>query len=397
MHHPAKRSYDERPLLVFWEMTKACPLACAHCRAHAQHTSLPGEMSHEESKRFLRDLKGFGSPSPILVLTGGDPLSRPDLIPLLEQAHEQGTKVALAPAVSSALGGPILDTIHALGVNAISISLDGATAQTHEGIRQVPGHFQRTLDALAELVQKGFMVQVNTTVMRRNAEELADIAVLLKKLGVHVWEVFFLVHVGRGIEVAEVSAAECEDVSHFLFEAARYGFIVRTVEGPFFRRVVTWRIDAPEGEEPKARFGLGPLYDRLTQTLFGALGPPPAPPKATSAGTRDGNGILFVAHDGEVWPAGFLPLPLGDVRKTNVVDIYREHELLRAIRRAEFKGRCGACEFREICGGSRSRAYAAFGDALAEDPACAYVPAHSAPTPPEGTGPKRKLHLPVSE
>ncbi|MFT3773065.1 MAG: TIGR04053 family radical SAM/SPASM domain-containing protein [Minicystis sp.] len=390
MHHPVARTYDERPLLIFWEMTKACPLACAHCRAHAQHSAMPGELTTAEGERFLDDVVGFGSPSPILVLTGGDPLARPDFFHLLSYAHDRGVKVALAPAVSASLAGERLDRIKQLGVNAISISLDGATAATHEGIRQVPGHFQQTLDKLGELVARGFMVQVNTTVMRRNAEELGDVAVLLKKLGVHVWEVFFLVHVGRGTAVEELTAPECEDVAHFLFDAARYGFVVRTVEGPFFRRVVTWRADAGPDVDPRSRFGLGPLYGRLSARLVSGLGAPMLNPKATSAGTRDGNGILFVAHDGGVCPAGFLPLSLGNVKERNVVDLYRNEPILQAIRRAEFKGRCGACEMREICGGSRSRAFAAFGDALAEDPACAYVPAGTAAARPG-------VHLTITE
>ena len=390
MLHPAAKSYDERPLLLFWEMTKACPLACAHCRAHAQHSAMPGEMTTDEGKRFLDDVAGFGSPSPILVLTGGDPLARPDFFTLLEHAHTLGLTVALAPAVSASLAGDNLDRIKQLGINAISISLDGASAATHEGIRQVPGHFQQTIDKLGELVARGFMVQVNSTVMRRNAEELGDIAVMLKRLGVHVWEVFFLVHVGRGTSVEELPAPEIEDVSHFLFDSARYGFIVRTVEGPFFRRVVSWRADAGPDVDPVARFGLGPLYQRLSSRLTAELGAPTLNPKATSAGTRDGNGILFIAHDGEVCPAGFLPLPLGNVRQTNVVELYREVPILKSIRRAEFQGRCGACEFREICGGSRSRAFAAFGDPLAEDPACAYVPAGSSVRKPE-------VHLSITD
>lgn len=368
------RNYDQQPLLLFWEMTKACPLACRHCRAHAQHVAMPGELSTAEGIAFLRDVAGFGQPSPILVMTGGDPLARPDMFELLAAAKDLGIRVALAPAVSPTLAGATLDKLRDLDVNAISISLDGADAETHEGIRQVPGHFASTLATLDALVKHGFTVQVNTTVMRRNVEELADVAALLKRLGVHVWEVFFLVHVGRGTEVAEVSAAECEDVSHFLFDAARYGFIVRTVEAPFFRRVVNSRVDAPEGVDPATHFGLGPLYRKLSSRLFESLGEPTTHPKATSAGTRDGNGILFVAHDGGVTPAGFLPLELGNVRERSVVDIYQNHPTLKDIRAARFHGRCGACEFRELCGGSRSRAFAAFGDPLAEDPACAYVP-----------------------
>jgi AdoMet-dependent heme synthase len=372
--HPVVRDYDQSPLLLFWEMTRACPLACAHCRAHAQCTPAPGELSVAEGAKFVEQIAGFGTPSPIVVMTGGDPLARADLFERLQQARDQGTRVALAPAVSPALAGKTLDRLRDSGVRAISISLDGSTAATHEGIRNVAGHFQQTLDTLKALVDHGFMVQVNTTVMRRNHEELADIAGLLKKLGVHVWEVFYLVHVGRGASVDELSPSECEDVSHFLVDAARYGFIVRTVEAPFFRRVVAWRAEAADDADVTARFRLGPLYARLSGRLRELLGEPTERPKATSAGTRDGNGILFVAHDGGICPAGFLPLSLGNVTTDDVVKVYRSHPTLLAIRQARFHGRCGDCEFRQLCGGSRSRAYAAFGDPLAEDRACAYVP-----------------------
>jgi AdoMet-dependent heme synthase len=371
--HPVARDYDQSPLLLFWEMTRACPLACAHCRAHAQCSPAPGELSTAEGARFLDDVTGFGRPSPILVMTGGDPLMRPDLFELLEHARTGGIRVALAPAVSPALAGKNLDRLRDLGVSAISISLDGSTAATHEGIRQVPGHFAQTLDTVRALVDHGFTVQINTTVMRRNVEELAEIAALMKDLGAHIWEVFFLVHVGRGTGVDELGPRGCEDVSHFLFDAAQYGFIVRTVEGPFFRRVVTWRLDAPDAD-PVQRFGCTPLYERLSGGLRARLGEPTTRPKATSAGTRDGNGILFVAHDGAVYPAGFLPLSLGSVRDQRVVDLYRSHPTLRAIREGRFHGRCGDCEYRAMCGGSRSRAYAAWGDPLGDDPACAYHP-----------------------
>ena len=373
-HAPIAHDYDQKPLLLFWEMTRACPLACKHCRAQAQHTPMPGELNVAESIKFLDDVKGFGTPSPILVMTGGDPLARPDLFDRLAQANGQGTRVALAPAVSPALGGKNLERLRDNGVPAISISLDGATAATHEGIRQVPDHFARTIETLRELVAAGFMVQVNTTVMRRNAEELGELAVLLKQLGVDVWEVFYLVHVGRGRSVDELTAEECEDVAHFLFDAAQYGFIVRTVEAPFFRRVVAWRAAEPDAD-PVARFGRGPLYTRLSGAMRSKLGAPTERPKATSAGTRDGNGILFVAHDGAIAPAGFLPLELGNVKKESVVEVYRNHPVLKDIRASRFHGRCGRCEFSQICGGSRSRAFASTdGDPLASDPACPYDP-----------------------
>jgi AdoMet-dependent heme synthase len=365
VHHVA-HDYTLRPLLLFWEMTRACPLACAHCRAFAQACAAPDELTPAEGARFLEDVAGFGSPSPILVMTGGDPLSRPDLFERLAQARAQGTKVALAPAVSPALLSAI-PRLRDHGVRAISISLDGATRETHEGIRRVAGHFEQTIAMLAALVEAGFMVQVNTTVMRRNVEELASVAALLQRLGVHVWEVFYLVHVGRGRSLDELGPRECEDVGHMLYDAARYGFVVRTVEAPFFRRIATER--AERGHDVEA-VGTGPLYARLRDRLRQELGAPTTRPKATSAGTRDGNGILFVAQNGDITPAGFLPLALGNVKTNDVVDVYRTNPTLVAIREARFGGRCGSCAFGKVCGGSRSRAFASTGDPLAEDPAC---------------------------
>jgi MoaA/NifB/PqqE/SkfB family radical SAM enzyme len=134
--------------------------------------------------------------------------------------------------------------------------------------------------------------------------------------------------------------------------------------------VVSWRAALDAGVDPAQHFGLGSLYTRITSQLRGALGEATRRPRAQSSGTRDGNGILFVAHDGALSPAGFLPISLGNVSRDNVVELYRTHPLLTAIRRSAFPGRCGACEFAALCGGSRSRAFAAFGDPLADDPAC---------------------------
>ncbi|HEX7604956.1 MAG TPA: SPASM domain-containing protein, partial [Polyangiaceae bacterium] len=204
-------------------------------------------------------------------------------------------------------------------------------------------------------------------VMAQNLTELADIAVLMHEMGVDTWEVFFLITTGRGTEIAGSTPQENEDVCNFLVDASRYGFIVRTVEAPFFRRVVAWR---REGRPVEA----GSLYGGLAERLRTLLGEPRNEPRAQTKGTRDGKGIVFVAHDGDVYPAGFLPITIGNVRDESLVDLYRESPLLRDIRAASFRGRCGACEYADLCGGSRARAYAASGDPLGEDPACAYVP-----------------------
>lgn len=373
-------NFDLGPILVFWETTKACRLACRHCRAEAMAEAAPGQLTPEEGSRLVSDIKGFGTRTPVLVFTGGDPFMRDDLFSLAEEAGALGIPIGFAPSVTPLLTRETATRMREAGAKTVSISLDGATPETHEGVRQVEDHFARTLEAVRLLVAEGHTVQINTTVMRRNVDELADIAGLVDSLGAHIWEVFFLVRVGRGIEVEELTPEENEDVVQFLFDASRYGFIVRTVEAPFFRRVVAWRRELEAGVDPAERFGLGPMYRQLSAGLREVLGEPVSTPRAQSVGTRDGKGILFVAHDGDVYPSGFLPLRLGNVKEESIVDIYRTNPILRSIRGAEFTGRCGVCEYKETCGGSRARAQASLGDPLGEDPACSYVPAAMAAT-----------------
>jgi len=343
-------------------------LACRHCRAEAMPHPVAGELTHAESVAFIETLADFGRPAPILVITGGDALMRPDLLELVDAAKATGVPVALAPSVTPLLTDERLAELRARGVKVASLSLDGATAATHEGLRQVAGHFAETLAAVRRLRSHGLVVQVNTVVTAENVEELPAIAKLVHDSGAAIWEVFFLVQVGRGTAMVELSPAENEDVCHFLYDASRYGFIVRTVEGPFFRRVVAWR---EEGRPVEA----GPLYGRLAAGLVEQLGPPSAASKAQTKGTRDGRGIVFVSSTGDVYPAGFLPVVLGNVREQPLAELYREHPLMRDIRAARFSGRCGRCEYADLCGGSRARAYASSGDPLAEDPACGYEPA----------------------
>ena len=360
--------YGRRPMLVFWETTRACQLACKHCRASATSAALPGELTTAEGFDLIDQVAGFGRPFPILVLTGGDCLLRPDLFKLVARARDLGMPVALSPSVTPALTPAMIDRIVASGVKAVSISLDGAMAATHEGVRGIEGHFKDTVHAIRTLAAAGLTVQVNTTVMRANVDELADIAALISSAGAHIWEVFFLVQVGRGVATEAVSPAEHEDICHFLFDASQHGFIVRTVEAPFFRRVVKCRLAG----EPAPTTD---LYERLSLRLDRLMGPSIGRARAHTAATRDGKGIVFVAYDGEVYPAGFLPEPLGNVKTTPIAEIYQDNPLLRRIRAADFTGRCGRCEYADLCGGSRARAYAASGDPLGEDPACPYEPA----------------------
>jgi len=202
--------------------------------------------------------------------------------------------------------------------------------------------------------------------------------ILISRAGAHIWEVFFLVQVGRGVATDAVSPAEHEDICHFLYDASQHGFIVRTVEAPFFRRVVARR----QAGDAAPTSG---LYHALSGRLEALMGPATGRPRAHTAATRDGKGIVFIAHDGEVNPAGFLPHPLGNVRDESIAAIYRDDPLLRRIRAADFTGRCGRCEYADMCGGSRARAFAASGDALGEDPACPYQPGGT-PEPAAGRG-----------
>ncbi|MHB8342627.1 MAG: radical SAM/SPASM domain-containing protein, partial [Mycobacteriales bacterium] len=273
--------------------------------------------------------------------------------------------VALSPSVTPLLTPPTLARIASSGVKAVSISLDGARAATHDQVRGVSGHFEATVGAIAALVELGLTVQVNTTVMRANVLELADLADLTKRMGARIWEVFFLVHVGRGVTTGAITAQEHGEVCHFLYDASRYGIVVRTVEAPFFRRVVA---DRRRGQPTPT----GELYRKLANRLHSLLGTPTRPSTAHTVATRDGKGIIFVAYDGQVYPAGFLPIPLGNLRTESLHTIYRTDPLLGKIRAATFTGRCGRCEYADLCGGSRARAYASTGDPLGEDPACPY-------------------------
>ena len=358
--------FSDRPLLVFWEMTKACPLACFHCRANAQLVGDPDELSTSEGRQLIDELAAWGRPRPILILTGGDCLMRHDLTELARYAHEQNVPVAIAPSVSPRLAQSTLLDLRDAGVSSASLSLDGASAATHDNVRGIPGHFAQTLDAIDLLKSCGYSVQINTTVMPTNVRELADVAALLHDHDVDVWEVFFLITTGRGSDVVATTAEENEDVCHFLVDASRYGFTVRTVEAPFFRRVARER--RLEDATPSRL-----LYEELRDRLITLLGPASAPVKAPSAATRDGKGIIFVAANGDVFPSGFLPVRLGNVRSAKLADVYREHDLLRSIRDATFSGPCGCCDLSDHCGGSRSRAFAQYDDPLASDPGCVLV------------------------
>lgn len=357
---------DQRPMLVFWEATRACGLACRHCQADAQTTPVAGELTTAEAERFVDSLAEFGHPAPVLVITGGDALMRADLDVLITRARAADIHVALAPSVTPLLTDARLASLRELGVKVASLSIDGASAATHDAMRGIPGHLDASTDAIRRMRAHDFVVQINTTVTPANVHELPAVAELLVANDASIWEVFFLVNVGRGSDLAELSPEEHEDVCQFLYDAAEYGFVVRTVEGPMFRRIVRWREEGVAGP-------VGSLYWHLHDDLVARLGPPTGPSRAQARGTRDGRGIVFVSSTGDITPAGFLPLALGNVRDRTIADVYRNDPVMQRLRSADFTGPCGECDHRTLCGGSRSRAYAATGDPFASDPACAYA------------------------
>lgn len=363
--------FSRNPLLVFWETTKACPLSCMHCRASAISHPLPDELTYEEAAGLIDDISAFGHPKPVLIMTGGDCMMREDLGSLVKKSRESQLSVALSPAVSDLLADEKLLELQSLGVKSLSLSLDGSSPEVHDGIRGLQGHFQQTIAAARRLVGMGFAVQINTTVMRDNVEQLADIALILRDLGIRTWEVFFLVMVGRGEQMREVTPEDNEDVCNFLADMTGYGFVVRTVEAPFFRRILAER---HSGSVYDANTAHGGLYRSLAARARELLGQPVREVATASASTRDGKGIVFISQNGEVYPSGFLPYSLGNVRSQSIRDIYRESPTLIAIRKGEFSGKCGVCDYRDVCGGSRSRAFALTGDVLAADPGCIYEP-----------------------
>jgi AdoMet-dependent heme synthase len=369
-HDPATR-----PFLVIWEVTRSCGLVCRHCRADAQHEPHPWQLTSAQGRRLLDDIAAFGAPSPLVVLTGGDPFEREDLTDLVAHGHAAGLSMALAPSVTPLATRDRFAALAAAGARAVSISLDGATAATHDGFRGVDGVFDATLDTCATIVDLGMRLQINTTVTAGNLDELPGVLRHVLDLDAFLWSVFFLVPTGRGDALAPLDAATVEDVLHWLADVADH-LAVKTTEAPHFRRVVLQRRQVGD-LDPAEAFGLGGTYRRLRAGLDDLLLQRPTPTRRPRPplDINAGRGFVFIDHVGVVHPSGFLPIPAGSVRERALTEIYRDSPLFRDLRDPSLLGgRCGRCEFRAICGGSRSRAYAVSGDHLAEEPHCVYEP-----------------------
>ena len=378
VRHP-RYDLHQRPFLVIWEVTRACDLACRHCRAEARPDRDRLELTTGEGMRLMEEVAAFGSPPPLLVLTGGDPFKREDLFDLVRYGSDIGLPVSVSPSGTPLVTPQRLARLREAGAVALSLSVDGSTPEIHDGFRRVPGVFRWTLNAWKAARELGFKVQINTTVTPHNVEDLPNILALVRELGAMTWSVFFLVPTGRGRTLGQLSAEEMEDVLHFLYEADKV-VPLKTTEGHQFRRVVLQRqVLERLGVPPQRVLALGETYRRLREGLRRRLPDvdpdAPSPMRRTPLDVNAGRGFVFISHVGTVHPSGFLPLAAGNVRRRSLQDIYRHSPLFVALRAADrLGGRCGRCEFRFVCGGSRSRAFATLGDPLAEEPLCPYEP-----------------------
>jgi radical SAM protein len=377
---------EERPMIVIWEVTRACALVCLHCRADAQHRRNPHELTTGQGRALLDDIAAFGKPYPIVVLTGGDPFERPDLADLVRHGASLGLHMALSPSVTPRLTREVLTELHDAGAGALSLSLDGAQATTHDAFRGVPGVFDATLRAAQEVRDTGFRLQINSTVTRANVHELPDLLRMVIDLGASLWSVFFLVPTGRGELLQPLAPQQVEDVLNWLHDVSDL-MAIKTTEAPHYRRVAIQRARARVEGAPSRAPAVGELHQQLTDAVAELRAQRhtqtrrPRPPIEVNSG----RGFAFIDHLGEVYPSGFLPHQCGNVKDAGFRELYRTSPLLRSLRDpAQFHGKCGVCEFRDVCGGSRSHAYAVTGDLLASDPTCVYIP----PSQPPGAAPQ---------
>ena len=355
--------FDQRPFIVIWETTQACDLACVHCRACAQPVRSALELSTSEAKRLIDQVADLEAP--VFVLTGGDPLKRPDIFELVEYATTRGVRISLTPSATPLLTREAIVKLKQCGLARLAISLDGPTPEIHDAFRRVPGSFEWTLRAVQWAREAELPVQINTTITRHNLQYLDSMISLLERLDIVLWSVFFLVPTGRGSAIDLITAEEFEQVFEKLYETSRrVKFDIKSTEAQHYRRFLLQR-----RTEEKRKGN--------AQVTSPAIGGPQTSDGIGRAprGINDGKGFVFISHLGEVFPSGFLPISAGNVRRQSLAELYRHSPLFTSLRdTSNLKGKCGVCEFREVCGGSRARAYALTGDLFAEEPCCTWQP-----------------------
>ena len=358
--------FDERPFTVAWELTRSCALACRHCRAEAQPRPHPDELTTAEARHVIDEIAELNPP--VLVLTGGDPMMRRDLFELTEYAISKGLRTSVSPTTTALTTKERLARLQDLGIQMIHISLDGATAETHDAFRGFTGTYERAMQTLDYLEELGIGVQVGTTVTTTNVHELPAMAELMAEHGVRMWSLFFLVPTGRGRIDEMISPEQAEEVWEWMCDLSETApFAIRTTAAPQFRRTMLRRIRRKQAEQGGDEGGV-----RMTGAGYQMR---EAPSGVQTRGVNDGKGFVFIDHLGGICPSGFLQIPAGNVRTDSLVDVYRHSGLFRSLRDpAALQGACGRCEYSDLCGGSRARAYGVTGNYLADDPLCTIRP-----------------------
>lgn len=353
---PAGRGQDALRL-VFWETTAGCNLECIHCRRlDVAREMMRSDLTTQEAYRLVDQIAEVGSP--ILVLSGGEPLIRPDILEIARHARSRGLTVSLATN-GTLITAKLARAIKAAGMARCAVSLDGAKAETHDQFRRQLGSFHKALEGIALLRWAGIPVQVNTTVARHNVDELEAIHDLAVQIGAVALHAFLLVPVGCGVQIAEdqmLSPEGYEAVLHRFYDLAERGRLqCKATCAPHYYRVVRQRAAAQGKHVVPVQHGMA----------------------AMTKGCLAGSAVCFVSHKGEVFPCGYLPVEAGNVRRERFGDIWRLSPIFASLRDpACLDGKCGACEFIHVCSGCRARAYYATGDYLAEEPFCVYEPQH---------------------
>jgi radical SAM protein len=381
MHDPNTIDFNVSPFVTIWEMTRACDLACIHCRAAAQSRRSQFELTTEQGFALIDDIARL-EPR-VFVITGGDPLKRHDLYDMIAYARKAGLDPSVTPSATPLLTPEAIAKMKQHGVARLAISLDHYTRQDHDDFRRVRGSFDLTIRAIEAARDNDIPVQINSTVTKKTAADMPKIANLLSKYpNVVMWSVFFLVPTGRAKTADMIDAEEVEQLFGNLYDISkRVPFNVRTTEAMHYRRYVMQQMMAAQGKSTDTLIDPNTGLIDASTLFMGRLGVQHQSGAITRApkGVNEAKGFVFISHIGDVFPSGFLPLKAGNVKKESIVELYRSSELFRRLRDSRnLKGKCGACEFRELCGGSRSRAWSVTGDVFASDPICTYRPSAAA-------------------
>lgn len=389
------RDYNRYPFIVIWEVTRACALKCLHCRAEAQYRADPRQLTTEQGKRLIDDIAALEE-QPLFVFTGGDPLMRPDLFELADYAiREKGLPVSMTPSATPKVTQAAILQAKKVGLSRWAFSLDGSTAEIHDHFRGTRGSYDLTMRGIRFLQEANIPIQINTTVSRYNLQDLDAISRKVKEMGVVLWSLFFLIPTGRAREKDMITPEEHEQVMKWMVQLAHempYG--VKSTEAPHYRRVMMQQRAAAEQQikqrlAQSSEFNLGRHSEVELRPDTGRFSEDNADQNAGSAlskhkdllgrapkGVNDGDGFVFISHTGDVYPSGFLPVVCGNVKDESLIDVYRNSPVMQTLRdKSKLQGKCGVCEYKTMCGGSRARAYAVTGDYMAGDPACAYIPA----------------------